>query len=169
MKSASKATKTKKSTGHSHLLCPCWSKDGYIEEKCYYKYPEQANQSFQDRFKDRIANLKSKNQRPIRAAHDQDHPLPNNQNQGWIIRQPLSSALSTESHDTSLYFDNTASYHILYDIKDFEDSTYLQTCISPQNDIIFADGSVVLLDGIKKVWFDFEVNDQTDRIFLSGI
>ena len=61
MKNASKTTETKKLTGHFHPLCPYCSKGGHIEEKYYYKYPKQASQSFQDRFKDWIANLKSKN------------------------------------------------------------------------------------------------------------
>ena len=56
-----------------------------------------------------------------------------------------------------------------YDLKDFEDPTGLQPCISPQDDITLADGSVILPDGIGKVWFDFEVNGQTERIFLSGV
>ena len=61
MKSASKAIETKKSTDHSHPPCLYYNKGGHIEEKCYYKYPKQASQSFRDRFKDQIANLKSKN------------------------------------------------------------------------------------------------------------
>lgn len=169
MKSASKATETKKSTGPSHPPCPYCNKGGHIEEKCYYKYPEQASQSFRDRFKDRIADLKSKNQGSTREAHDQDHLSLDNRNRGWMVRQPSPSALSTGSHDTSWYFDNAASYHMSYDLTDFEDPAHLQPCISPQDDITLADGSVILPDGIGKVWFDFEVNGQTDRIFLSGV
>lgn len=78
MKSVSKATETKKSTGHSHPPCFYYSKNGHIEEKCYYKYPEQASQSFQDCFKDWIADLKSKNWELIRGARNQDHSLLNN-------------------------------------------------------------------------------------------
>ena len=43
MKSASKAAESKKSTGNSNHPCPYCSKGGHIEEKCYYKYPDQAS------------------------------------------------------------------------------------------------------------------------------
>ena len=86
-----------------------------------------------------------------------------------MAQQLLLSVLSTESHDTSWYFDNAAFYHMSYDLKDFEDLTHLQTCISPQDNITLADGSVIFPDGIGKIWFNFEVNGQTNRIFLSGI
>lgn len=56
-----------------------------------------------------------------------------------------------------------------YDLTDFEDSAYLQPCISPQDDITLADGSVILPDGIGKIWFDFEINGQIDQIFLLGV
>ncbi len=162
MKSASKATETKKPTGHSHPSCPYCSKSGHIEEICFYKHLQQARQSFRDRFKDRIADLKSKNEGLIRTIHDQDHPLPDNKSQDWMVRQPPSFALSTKTHDTSWYFENAAFYHMSYNLKDFEDPTHLQPCILLQDDITFADGSVILPDGIGKVWFDFEVNDQTE-------
>lgn len=53
-----------------------------------------------------------------------------------------------------------------YDLNNFEDLTYLQPCIIPQDDITLMDGSVIFPDGIGKVWFNFEVNGQTNRIFL---
>ena len=52
IKSAFKAIETKKSTDYSYPPCPYYSKNGHIKEKCYYKYPEQASQSFWDRFED---------------------------------------------------------------------------------------------------------------------
>lgn len=61
MKIAFKATETKKSAGHSQLSCFYCGKNEYIKEKYYYKYSKQASQSFQNCFKDQIANLKSKN------------------------------------------------------------------------------------------------------------
>ena len=129
-----------------------------MEEKCYYKNLKQASQSFRDRFKVQIASLKSKNERLTREAYDQDHFLPNNRSRGRKFRQAPSSAFSTRSHDTSWYFDNTASYYLSYDLKDFEDPTHLESCISPQDDITIVDGSVILSDSIGKVKFDFEVN-----------
>lgn len=56
-----------------------------------------------------------------------------------------------------------------YDIHDFDNPTDLQPCTSPQDDITLADGSVILPEGIGKVWFNFEVNGRPNRIFLSGI
>ena len=103
------------------------------------------------------------------VAYNQDHPLLDNWNRGWIIQQSPSSALSIGSHDTSWYFDNAVSYYMSYDLKDFKDPTYLQPCISPQDDIILADGSVILPDDIGKIWFDFEINGQINRIFLLGV
>ena len=69
-----------------------------------------------------------------------------------------TSALATGSHDSNWYFDNASSYHMSYDIHDFDNPTDLQPCTSPQDDITFADGSVILPEGIDKVWFNFAVN-----------
>lgn len=139
MKSASKATETKKPIGHSHLSYPYYSKSGHIKEICYYKHLQQAKQSFQERFKDRIADLKSKNEGLIRTIYDQDHPLPDIKSRDWMVRQLLLFALSTETYNTSWYFENAVFYHISYDLKDFEDPTHLQPCILLQDDITFAD------------------------------
>lgn len=70
MKNTFKATKTKKSTGFSHLPCSYYNKNRHIEEKCYYKYAEQTSQSFRDHFKNWIADLKSKNQESTRIAYN---------------------------------------------------------------------------------------------------
>ena len=56
-----------------------------------------------------------------------------------------------------------------YDIHDFDNSTDLQPCTSPQDDITLADGSVILPESIGKVCFNFEVNGRPNRIFLSGV
>lgn len=61
-----------------------------------------------------------------RWAHDQDHLLPENQNQGWMVRQPPSSTLSKGRVDTSWYFNTAASYYMLYNLKEHEDPTHLQ-------------------------------------------
>ena len=45
-----------------------------------------------------------------------------------------------------------------YDIHDFDNSKDLQPYTSSHDDITLADGSVILLEGIGKVWFNFEVN-----------
>lgn len=86
-----------------------------------------------------------------------------------MVRQPASSVLSTGKHDSSWYFDNAAFYHMSYDLTDFEDPFNLQPCTSPQDDITLANGSVILSNGIGKIWLDFEIDGQTDRIFLSGV
>ena len=56
-----------------------------------------------------------------------------------------------------------------YDIHDFDNPTDLQPCTSPQDDITLADGSIILPEGIGKVWFNFAVHGRTNRIFLSGV
>lgn len=87
-----------------------------------------------------------------------------------MVRTNLpTSALATGSHDSNWYFDNAASYHMSYDIHDFDNPTDLQPCTSPQDDITLADGSVILPEGIGKVWFNFEVNGRPNQIFLSGV
>lgn len=86
-----------------------------------------------------------------------------------MVRQPLSSLLSIKSYDISQYFDNAAFYYMLYDFKDFKDFISLQPYISPQDNITLIDRFVILPEGIGKIQFDFEVNDQTKQIFLLGI
>ncbi len=56
-----------------------------------------------------------------------------------------------------------------YNIYDFDNSTDLESCTSPQDNIILVDGSVILPESIGKVWFNFEVNGRPNRIFLSGV
>lgn len=56
-----------------------------------------------------------------------------------------------------------------YDIHDFDNPNDLQPSTLPQDDITLVDGSVIFPEGIKKVWFKFEVNSQSNRIFLSGV
>lgn len=77
--------------------------------------------------------------------------------------------MSTDSYDTSWYFTNPAFYHILYDFTDFEDPIYLQSCNLPQDNITFIDKSVIFFDGIRKIWFDFKINSQTNWIFLLSV
>ena len=87
-----------------------------------------------------------------------------------MVRTNLpTSALATGSHDSNWYFDNAASYHMSYDFHDFHNPKDLQPCTSPQDDITLADRSVILPEGIRKVWFNFAVNGRLKRIFLSGI
>ncbi len=68
-----------------------------------------------------------------------------------VRTNPPTSALATRSHDSNWYFDNAASYHMSYDIHDFDNLTDLQPCTSPKDNITLADGSVILPEGIGKV------------------
>lgn len=61
------------------------------------------------------------------------------------------SALAARGNDPSWYFDNTAAYCISYDINNFDNLHDLQPCISPQDDITLANGSVILLEGKRKM------------------
>ena len=79
------------------------------------------------------------------------------------------SALAARGHDPSWYFDNATSYYMSYGINDFDNLHNLQPCTSPQDDITLVDRSVILPEGIEKVWFNFEVNGQPNQIFLSGV
>ena len=172
MKTASK--ETKKSAVTTIFPCPYCRKGGHIEDKCYYKHPERASDSFRERFKDRIADLKSRHSRSATTAHQESdsEATTDSRNHGWMVRtqQLLSnSALSTSTHDSSWYFDNAASFHMTYDSNDFETPEQLSLFISPQGDITLADGSVVVPDGIGKVWFNFEVSGCVKRLFLSGV
>lgn len=88
-----------------------------------------------------------------------------------VRTNPPISALATGTLDSNWYL-TMFSYHMSYDIHDFDNPTDLQHCTSPQDDITLADGSVILPEGIGKegnVWFNFEVNGRPNRIFLSGV
>ena len=105
-----------------------------------------------------------------RSPQDQEiEALNNDRPRGYVVRTNPPSVLATGDHDSNWYFDNAASYHMSYDIHDFDNPNDLQPCTSPQDDITLADGSVILPEGIGKVWFNFEVNGQSSRIFLSGV
>lgn len=56
-----------------------------------------------------------------------------------------------------------------YDIHDFDNTNDLCLCTLPQNYITLANGSVIFLEGIGKVWFNFKVNGQFNQIFLLGV
>ena len=60
MKSAFKPKEKKKSGTESLDLCPYCTRPGHLEEKCYYKHPERANEDFRQRFQNQIKELWSK-------------------------------------------------------------------------------------------------------------
>ncbi len=169
MKSSSKPKDKKKDPGD---LCPYCLRPYHIEEKCYYKHPERANQNFQERFKDRIRELQSK-ANATRSHTDVEFNIENvseqylSENRG-LIAQDEGRILATGGHDKSWYFDNAASYHMTFDLADFQGAT-LMKCQHPQDDLILADGSTILPDGIGTVPILFCVNGHTEKISLSGV
>lgn len=171
MKSASKATEAKKTSSSSTLSCPYRKKSGHTEDKCYYKHPKRASEGFRERFKGRIADIKSRNQPSVRSSQDQEtEALNDDRLRGYIVwTKPPISALATGSHDSNWYFDNGASYHMSCDIHDFDNPKDLQPCTSPQDNITLADGSDILPEGIGKVWFNSEVKGRPNRILLSCV
>lgn len=60
-------------------------------------------------------------------------------------------ALAARDYDSRLYFDNAASYHIFYNIHDFDNPYNLPPYISLQDDITLADKSVISSEKIEKV------------------
>ena len=100
MKSASKGIEARKPLSSSTISCPYCKKSGHTEDKCYYKHPERASESFRERFKGRIADLKSRNQASSRSHLPQDiEALNNDRPRGYMVRtSPLASALTTGSH-----------------------------------------------------------------------
>ena len=168
MKTAAKGNESKKPSHISTITGPYCSKGGHTKDKCYYKHLERASKSFRERFKTPITDLRSRHSGSTNAQENgQDI-----RNCGWVVRAhqiPSNSALSTGTHDTSWYFDNAASYHMIYDINDFESLHQLTPCISPQDDITLVDGSIILPDGIGKIWFGFEESGSTKRLYLSEV
>lgn len=175
MKTAAKGNESKKPSIAPTITCPYCSKGGYTEDNYYYKHPKQASKCFQKRFKTRIADLRSRHSGSTRFNQDNAQERgQDTRNCGWVVRAQQihsDSALSTGIYDISWYFDNAASYHMTYNINDFELPDQLVPCISPQEDITLAggDGSVILPDGIGKVWFGFEVSGSIKRLFLSKV
>ena len=77
--------------------------------------------------------------------------------------------MATGGHDKSWYFDNAASYHMTFDLANFQDIANLTKCQYPQDNITLADGSRILSDWIGTVSLTFHVNRHTEKIFLSGV
>lgn len=173
MKSSSKPNESKKSAGPTPDACPYCNKGGQPEDKCYYKHPERASESFPERFKTRIADLKARNASTARVARKKDtESTLDLRDCGFMVRgKPLAPAsiLATGGHDRNWYFDNAASYYMSFDINDFDIAHDMRPCVSPQDDITLADGSFILPDGIGKVWFHFEFNNKAEPIFLSDV
>ena len=124
MKSSSQPKDRKKNPGD---LCPYCSRPGHIEEKCYYKHPERASQNFRERFKDRIRDLQSK-AHATRSYIDvevniDDISEPHLFENRGLIAQNKGRILATGGHDKSWYFDNTASYYMIFDLADFQKAT----------------------------------------------
>ena len=153
-------------------LCPYCSRPGHMEEKCYYKHPERASQNFRERFKDRIQELQSKanatrSHTNVEVNIDNASEHFSSENRGLIV-QTKGRILATGGHDKNWYFDNAASYHMTFDLADFQESE-LTKCQHPRDDITLADGSTILPDGIGTVPLLFCVNGQTEKISLSGV
>ena len=107
-------------------LCPYCSRSGHIEEKCYYKHPERASQNFRERFKDRIQELQSKanatrSHTNVEVNIDNASEHFSSENRGLIV-QTKGRILATGGHDKNWYFDNAASYHMTFDVADFQES-----------------------------------------------
>ena len=172
MKSALKPKEKKKSSTEPSDLCPYCTRPGHLEEKCYYKHPERASEDLRQRFQSRIKELRSKanatktqNGDKNDADNDESTALGN---RGYVTQQK-DVVLATGSHDPNWYFDNAASYHMTFDLADFDNADSLTQCRHPQDDITLADGSVILPDGIGTITLLFRTKNSTEKIFLSGV
>ena len=153
-------------------LCPYCSRPSHIEEECYYKHPERASQNFWERFRDQIQELQSKanatrSHRNVEVDIDNAFEHLSSENRAFIAKTK-GRILATRGHDKNWYFDNTASYHMTFDLANFQESK-LTKCQHPQDNITLADGSTILPDGIGTVPLLFCVNGQTEKISLSGV
>ena len=123
MKSASKPKERKKASPESSNLCPYCSKPGHPEEKCYYKHPERASEDFRLRFQNRIKELESK-ANAIRAQSCKGEEEQSEANRIYVVKSK-GAILATGQHDSDWYFDDAASYHMTYDLNDFDDPATL--------------------------------------------
>ena len=153
-------------------LCPYCSRLGHIEEKCYYKYPERASQNFREKFRDRIQELQSKanaTRSHTNIEIDIDNAFEHllSENRGFIAKTKRR-ILATGGYDKNWYFDNTALYHMIFDLANFQESK-LTKCQHPQDNIILANESTILPDRIGTIRLLFSVNEQFEIISLSGV
>ena len=172
MKSALKPKEKKKSSTEPSDLCPYCARPGHFEEKCYYKHSERTSEDFRQRFQNRIKELrfkanatKTQNGDKNDAENDKSTTLGN---RGYVAQQK-DVVLATGSHDPNWYFDNAASYHMTFDLANFDNADSLTQCRHPQDDITLADGSVILPDGIDTITLLFRTKNSTEKIFLSGV
>ncbi len=83
--------------------------------------------------------------------------------------QSKGAILATGQHNQDWYFDNTASYHMTYDLNNFKDPATLTKCRHPEDEITLADGSVVFPDGIGTVSLVVCIKLSKERMILSGV
>ena len=98
--------------------------------------------------------MRARNVGTVRVARERDsESMLDLRGYGFVVRGKTptpASVLATGGHGKNWYFDNAASYHMSYDINDFDIAHDMRPCISPQDDITLADGSVILPDVWRK-------------------
>lgn len=77
--------------------------------------------------------------------------LNNDCSQRYIVKTNPPSVFATRDHNSKSYFDNITSYHISYNIHNFNKFNDLQLCTLPQNDITLANRLAILSEDIRNV------------------
>lgn len=167
MKSASKPREKKRSSAEPFSLCLYCSKPGHPQEKCYYKHPKRASKDFRQKFQNCIKELQSKANATKAQINNLDEEE-NEVNRIYVV-QNKSAVLATGQHDPNWYFDNAASYHMIYNLGNFNNPDSMIKCRHPQDNITLADGLVILPDGIGTVSLAFSVKGRTENIFRSRV
>lgn len=167
MKSTSKLKKKKKASPQSSNLCQYYFKLGHPEEKCYYKYLERASKDFRQRFKNHIQEFESKTN-TIWTQGSQDKEKQSEINRIYVV-QSKGTIMATGKLDPDWYFYNAASYHMTDNLDDFEDSATLTKYCHPEDNIILANGSVILPNRIGTISLKFCIKGTIEKIPLLGI
>lgn len=104
-------------------LCLYCLKLSHMKEKCYYKHLEHASQNFWEKFKDWIQELQSKVNATrfytnVEVNIDNTFEYFSFENQGFIV-QTKGIILATGRYDKNWCFDNTALYHMTFNLANF--------------------------------------------------
>lgn len=77
--------------------------------------------------------------------------------------------MTAGKYNLDWYFNNTAFYPMIYNLNNFKDSSTLTKHCHPKDNMILANGSVILLNKIATISLRFHIKDTAKKIFPLGV
>ncbi|SLM34496.1 hypothetical protein LPUS_03277 [Lasallia pustulata] len=143
----------------------------HVNQNCWYKHPDQANQRWLEHNKDKLDEYqKAKKPKKDKVKKDKANATKaNNSIQGEKKNESRSlmaraGATQTEEKDSVWYMDSAASTHMTYNLTEFHGSMRLSSQY-----ITLADGSKIKAQGVGTIIIAVQVNGKETKINVLNV